>query len=280
MSNDEFFMPDADQGDDPAYGWTNLFQPFDPIRASVSPAPLGSQGLASPFDQVLVHMVMGGDPNDLPPTYQHIVSHVNMLLAQQPPSGLGVLGDVLGHFAAMSAPAAEQGAALDPSTDDGEDEAQDHESEGDEDQSPDAEDEGPDIPANPANPVGPLDTRAPIAQLKLLPQSPQAMAYQQAEQLLAMPEVQSFLNVMRSREGGGRYDAVVRGLDGSQSRIADFSRHPNLKIVTGYRADGTPIRSSAAGAYQFTKQTWDSNAKALGLTDFTPHSQDLAAVHS
>jgi muramidase (phage lysozyme) len=36
--------------------------------------------------------------------------------------------------------------------------------------------------------------------------------------------------------------------------------------------------STAAGAFQFLSRTWDECAKALGLTDFSPASQDLAAV--
>jgi muramidase (phage lysozyme) len=39
------------------------------------------------------------------------------------------------------------------------------------------------------------------------------------------------------------------------------------------------LSSTAAGRYQFLKRTWDNCVRALGLTDFSAHSQDLGAVY-
>jgi len=39
-----------------------------------------------------------------------------------------------------------------------------------------------------------------------------------------------------------------------------------------------PCHSSAAGAYQITKPTWNRLAQKLGLTSFAPDQQDLAAL--
>lgn len=52
----------------------------------------------------------------------------------------------------------------------------------------------------------------------------------------------------------------------------DLSRHPRqLNSSNGYTSD-------AAGRYQFLSTTWDGVAKRLGLPDFSPASQDRAAI--
>lgn len=58
-------------------------------------------------------------------------------------------------------------------------------------------------------------------------------------------------------------------MNGGQ-RIKDYAAHPGF-----VGAGGT---TTATGRYQFVKGTWDMAAKALGLTDFSPASQDRAAV--
>lgn len=54
--------------------------------------------------------------------------------------------------------------------------------------------------------------------------------------------------------------------------FTDFSRHPNRKVCAGGYC------STAAGAYQFLYTTWLEERAKLGLKDFSPQSQDLAAV--
>ncbi|HNW43268.1 MAG TPA: glycoside hydrolase family 104 protein [Elusimicrobiales bacterium] len=51
-----------------------------------------------------------------------------------------------------------------------------------------------------------------------------------------------------------------------------YSDHPRKKICSG------GLCSTAAGRYQFLTKTWDTLAGDLALTDFTPPSQDKAAV--
>lgn len=58
-------------------------------------------------------------------------------------------------------------------------------------------------------------------------------------------------------------------MNGGQ-RIRDYAAHPGF-----IGAGGT---TTATGRYQFVKGTWDMAAKALGLTDFSPASQDRAAA--
>jgi len=61
----------------------------------------------------------------------------------------------------------------------------------------------------------------------------------------------------RTRFGGHQFD--------------DLSKHPNIKAPTPW---GTS--SEAAGAYQFMMPTWKEAKSALGLTDFSPESQEKA----
>lgn len=67
---------------------------------------------------------------------------------------------------------------------------------------------------------------------------------------------------------GANYDTVVGG-----GKFSDYSRHPNrVGLITG---DGP---STAAGRYQITKSTYNDIAPRLGITDFTPESQDKIAI--
>lgn len=61
--------------------------------------------------------------------------------------------------------------------------------------------------------------------------------------------------------GGGKFD-VSKGW-----------KHPDKVISSG------GYDSAAAGGYQFLPGTWQGAAKALGLSDFSPKSQDLAALY-
>jgi hypothetical protein len=56
--------------------------------------------------------------------------------------------------------------------------------------------------------------------------------------------------------------------------IRDFADHPRQKVWI----ERLGVHSTAAGAYQFLARTWDECRDALGLTDFSPGSQDLAMV--
>ena len=54
-------------------------------------------------------------------------------------------------------------------------------------------------------------------------------------------------------------------------KLDDMSKHPALVQHGGGHS------SDAAGAYQFLSRTWNDVANKLGLTDFGPESQELAA---
>lgn len=84
--------------------------------------------------------------------------------------------------------------------------------------------------------------------------------------------VQAFLKAIAAAEGGG-YDfkyGAVKGKRKDPWRFTDYSTHP------GAGADGV---TTAAGMYQINKATWHAHGDGrMGLTDFSPETQDLIAV--
>lgn len=93
---------------------------------------------------------------------------------------------------------------------------------------------------------------------------------QQAEMYLKDPNMRRYLDLLSFTEGtqkNGYYTKFGGG------RINDLSRHPNQ--IWDKTGDGA---TSATGRYQFLTDTWNEQAKILGLKDFGPESQDIAAV--
>lgn len=87
---------------------------------------------------------------------------------------------------------------------------------------------------------------------------------------VAHPNVQAFLRVIRRGEGTAGPDGY-RTLFGG-GLFNGYADHPRIKVSkSGYT-------STAAGAYQFLQSTWDETKRVMGLPDFTPASQDRAAV--
>lgn len=84
------------------------------------------------------------------------------------------------------------------------------------------------------------------------------------------PNAAAFLRVIRACEGtaGDRGYQTIFGYE----YFDDFSRHPNRTVTKG------GYSSSAAGAYQIINKTWAWLVTKYGFTDFTPETQDAAAV--
>jgi len=71
-----------------------------------------------------------------------------------------------------------------------------------------------------------------------------------------------FLNAIAGGESGGRYNVIYGG-----QLFNDYSRHPNITVDN----------STAAGRYGITNPTYNQYASGLGITDFSPASQDKMA---
>lgn len=80
--------------------------------------------------------------------------------------------------------------------------------------------------------------------------------------------VGKFLDFLGAAEGAG-YNTIVGG-----GNFTSYDKHPaKVGLVT---KDGP---STAAGKYQITKTTYDDVAPKLGITDFSPASQDKIALY-
>lgn len=86
------------------------------------------------------------------------------------------------------------------------------------------------------------------------------------------PEAQKLLKTIRFAEGTAGPQGYQTMFGGG--KFSDFSRHPDRVIRSG------GYSSAAAGAYQFLPGSWQSHQKALGLGDFSPANQDLAALRA
>jgi muramidase (phage lysozyme) len=87
-----------------------------------------------------------------------------------------------------------------------------------------------------------------------------------------MDNRQAFLALLRKTEGTDKYaNPYTTGFGGVQ--LDNLNDHPHK--ILGHTADGN---TTAAGAYQFLGSTWDGIKNKLGLKDFSPQSQDAAAL--
>ena len=89
--------------------------------------------------------------------------------------------------------------------------------------------------------------------------------------LLNNRNVIAFLSLIKFTEGAG-YQTLFGG-----ERFTSFADHPRRRVTR--TLGGRPITSTAAGAYQHLATTWDECAKACALDDFSPRSQDVAALY-
>lgn len=86
------------------------------------------------------------------------------------------------------------------------------------------------------------------------------------EKFLQNPNAQAFLSTIATTEGA-TYNSLPL-LPGKPKAFTDYSRFP----LNGPGA-------TASGRYQILKPTYDDASRALGVSDFSPHTQDLMAMY-
>lgn len=90
------------------------------------------------------------------------------------------------------------------------------------------------------------------------------------------PNVRHFLDVVIPGAEGTTTHGYNTAFGGD--RFESLDDHPRY-LKPFKQTDGKTNYTSAAGKYQFLSNTWDETAKALGLSDFGPESQDLGALY-
>jgi muramidase (phage lysozyme) len=91
------------------------------------------------------------------------------------------------------------------------------------------------------------------------------------KEYLKNANVKAFIGAIATAEGGD-YNLKFGGVKGKKNdkwKFSDFSTHP------GPGSDG---KTTAAGMYQINRDTWKEMGGKMGLTDFSPETQDLIAV--
>ena len=93
--------------------------------------------------------------------------------------------------------------------------------------------------------------------------------------VLDNPNVRTFLDMISAAEGTTQhgYNTLFGG-----GRFDSLADHPR-QLFDFTETTGKPNKTTAAGRYGFLSNTWDEQAKKLGLPDFSPRSQDLATVN-
>ncbi|AYL42266.1 glycoside hydrolase family 104 protein [Citrobacter freundii] len=98
--------------------------------------------------------------------------------------------------------------------------------------------------------------------------------------------LQAFLDTLAWSEGTSTspatkcngYDVIVTGVDGKPEIFTDFSDHPFNKGRPSKQINSRGLTSNASGRYQFMLKDWAHYKAQLGLTDFSPESQDKWAI--
>ncbi|WP_233979552.1 glycoside hydrolase family 24 protein [Pectobacterium versatile] len=91
------------------------------------------------------------------------------------------------------------------------------------------------------------------------------------------PNARSYLDAISRAEGTSGYmNSGYHTMFGG-GQVASLADHPR-QLKNFQQTDGTWNKTSAAGRYQFTQKSWDEAAAAMGLNDFSPQSQDMAAL--
>lgn len=91
------------------------------------------------------------------------------------------------------------------------------------------------------------------------------------------PRVRAILGVIRDAEGTARYADPYRVAGGGKVTLSSLNT-PTFHLWNFTDKTGKQDKSSATGAYQFLRNTWGGLQNRYGFTDFSPRTQDLAAI--
>lgn len=117
---------------------------------------------------------------------------------------------------------------------------------------------------------GVVEAQAPVALI--------AERRQQVLDLYNLPVIRAVLDMIAYAETRDLGVVSYQRQYGHPPRfISDLNRHPSM-IICSYLG-GKRVCSSASGRYQFIRTTWEIEVEELGLRDFSPLSQDLAAIN-
>jgi len=97
--------------------------------------------------------------------------------------------------------------------------------------------------------------------------------------MLLDTDIKAVLRTIRRGEGTiapDGYSYLFGSSPKNNRRFTDFSTHPNQRFT--FTINGVTNITSAAGAYQILKKTFDTLCFKYGFKDFTPQTQDLMAL--
>jgi len=106
--------------------------------------------------------------------------------------------------------------------------------------------------------------------VKVIKVNRQKLRRDENQEYLKNPNVKAFLD-MTGKSEGGDYHALFGWFPGNKEWVfTDESTHPGA---------GKGGKTTASGLYQINKACWTEHGiKTQGLSDFSPHTQDLIAI--
>lgn len=125
--------------------------------------------------------------------------------------------------------------------------------------------------------------RNPVTKVPPQKKKPQDLTLKSSANIAAVENAmgslnaRTYLDALARAEGTAKYSNQGYNTMFGGGQFSNMNDHPR-QLHPFKQTDGKTKYSSAAGRYQFKASTWDDAVKALGLKDFSPQSQDLAAL--
>lgn len=144
--------------------------------------------------------------------------------------------------------------------------------------------------ATAANDAAAADEAAPVADsawnsFDLWGMTSASIQGRQLMNVVQNPNAIAFLDMLAHAEGTDRADDEYRVCYAYRYTIKSLSDHPAItgewqgESIANLGPQYAGKVSTAAGRYQIIRKTWSGCKQALGLADFSPASQDMAALY-